>query len=45
MTDDGQVYVSHSEENVVGNTMGSVVALDGTMSGDLSGKELWQNCR
>ena len=36
------VYASHSEENVEGNTMGSVVALDGTMKGDLTGKEKWQ---
>ena len=36
------VYASHSEENVVGNTMGGLVALDGTMSGDLTGKALWQ---
>lgn len=36
------VYASHSEENVIGNTMGSLVALDGTMQGDLSGKEKWQ---
>lgn len=35
------VYAGHSEENVVGNTMGAVVALDGTMSGDLTGKEKW----
>ncbi len=33
------VYASHSEENVVGNTMGSLVALDGT----LAGKQLWRN--
>ncbi|QDV72795.1 outer membrane biogenesis protein BamB [Botrimarina mediterranea] len=43
---DGRVYTGHSEENMVGNTMGAVVALDGTMVGaeepnDLSGKELW----
>ncbi|MEM8947619.1 MAG: PQQ-binding-like beta-propeller repeat protein [Planctomycetota bacterium] len=36
------VYASHSEENIQGNTMGSVVALDGTMAGDLTGKEKWQ---
>jgi len=36
-----RVYASHSEENVVGNTMGAVVALDATQRGDLSGKELW----
>ncbi len=36
------VYASHSEENILGNTMGSVVALDGTMKGDLTGKEKWQ---
>ena len=36
------VYASHSEENIEGNTMGSVVALDGTMKGDLTGREKWQ---
>lgn len=35
------VYSSHSEENVVGTAMGAAVALDGTMSGDLTGKEKW----
>ena len=35
------VYFSHSEENVVGNAMGAAVALDGTMSGDQTGKEKW----
>lgn len=35
------VYMGQSEENVVGNTMGAVVALDGTMEGDLTGKEKW----
>ena len=43
VTADGRVYVSHSEENLVGNSMGSVVALDGQKSGDLTGSELWQN--
>lgn len=36
------VYASHCEENIVGTAMGSVVALDGTMKGDLTGKEKWQ---
>lgn len=40
--DRGRVYASHSEENTVGSTMGSVVCLDGSMSGDLTGKEIWQ---
>lgn len=35
------VYYSQSEENVIGNTMGALVAIDGTMSGNLSGKEKW----
>jgi outer membrane protein assembly factor BamB len=43
VTDDGRVYVSHSEENMVGNSMGALVALDGTMRGDLAGKERWLN--
>lgn len=40
--DKGRVYVSHSEENTFGNTMGSVVCLDGSMTGDLTGKEIWR---
>ena len=36
------VYASHSEENTVGTTMGSVVAIDGTRKGDLTGEEKWQ---
>ena len=39
---DGRVFAGHSVENTVGNTMGSVVALDGTKSGDLTGSELWR---
>lgn len=42
VTPDGTVYISHSEENKVGNSMGAVVALDGKLSGDLTGKELWE---
>jgi outer membrane protein assembly factor BamB len=40
--DRGRVYASHSEENTFGNTMGSVVCLDGSMTGDLTGKEIWR---
>jgi len=43
VTSDGHVYMGHSEENVEGSTMGSLVSLDGTMSGDLLGKELWHD--
>jgi outer membrane protein assembly factor BamB len=42
LTPDGRVYMSHSEENTFGNTMGTVVAIDGKQSGDLTGKELWR---
>ncbi len=35
------VYTGHSEENVVGSTMGAVVALDGTLEGDQTDKEKW----
>jgi outer membrane protein assembly factor BamB len=35
------VYCGHSEENVVGSTQGSIVAIDATMRGDLTGKENW----
>lgn len=43
---DGVVYTGQSEENVVGNTMGAVVAIDGNQVEpkgplDLSGKERW----
>jgi hypothetical protein len=37
----GRVYVSHAKENISGNSQGAIVALDGTLSGDLNGKELW----
>jgi outer membrane protein assembly factor BamB len=40
---DGKVYMSHSEENMFGNTQGAVVALDGTRSGNLTGSELWMH--
>ncbi len=36
------VYASQSEENVVGTTMGTLVRLEGTQTGDLTGKETWQ---
>jgi outer membrane protein assembly factor BamB len=42
LTPDGRVFMSHSEENTFGNTMGTVVAIDGKQSGDLTGKELWR---
>ncbi len=43
VTPDGRVFISHSEENTVGNTMGSISCLDGTKSGDLTGTEIWRN--
>jgi outer membrane protein assembly factor BamB len=42
VTADGRVFAGHAVENTIGNTMGSVVALDGTKSGDLTGTELWR---
>jgi outer membrane protein assembly factor BamB len=39
---DGRVYMSHSEENTFGNTMGAVVALDGTKVGQASDREIWR---
>lgn len=42
VTPDGRVYAGHSEENTFGSTMGSVVALDGTKSGDLTDTEIWR---
>lgn len=41
VTTDGRVFAGHSEENVKGNLMGAIVALDGLQSGDLTGKETW----
>ncbi len=38
----GRVYVSHSEENTFGNSMGAVVCLDGSKTGDLTGTEIWR---
>ena len=40
---DGRVFASHSEENIFGNAMGALAALDGTKSGDLTGSELWMH--
>jgi hypothetical protein len=42
VTPDGRVFMSHSEENTFGNTMGTVVCVDGKQSGDLTGKEIWR---
>jgi outer membrane protein assembly factor BamB len=48
VTADGRIYNGHSEENMLGNTMGAVVALDGNFGVDklpvsLNDKELWLN--
>ena len=41
--DAGRVFISHSEENVDEATLGRVVAIDGTGSGDLTATgELWR---
>lgn len=41
--DAGRVFVSHSEENLDEGTLGRVVAIDGTGSGDLTSTgELWR---
>jgi outer membrane protein assembly factor BamB len=42
VTPDGRAFISHSEENEFGNTMGTVVAVDAKQTGNLSGKELWR---
>lgn len=42
VTPDGRVFMSHSAENTFGTSMGSVVALDGTKSGDLTDTEIWR---
>lgn len=43
VTNDGRVYTGHAVENKVGNTQGTVVALDGKMSGNLTDKEVWRH--
>lgn len=43
VTENGQVITGQSEENTVGNTMGAVVMLDGTLPGDSAGQEIWKN--
>jgi outer membrane protein assembly factor BamB len=39
---DGRVFMSHSEENTFGSTMGAVVAIDGTKEGDQTDSEIWR---
>ncbi len=39
VTPDGTVFTGHSEENMVGNTMGAVVAIDGNSDG----QQKWKN--
>jgi outer membrane protein assembly factor BamB len=43
VTADGRAFISHSEENEFGSTMGTVVAVDAKQTGDLTGKELWRD--
>jgi outer membrane protein assembly factor BamB len=43
VTPDGHVYTSHGIENTVGTSMGGVVALDATKTGDQTGHELWRH--
>ena len=41
---DGRVFTGHSEENVVGNTMGAFVGVDGTTAGAITDDQLlWKN--
>jgi len=42
VTADGHVFANHGVENTLGTAMGSVVALDGTKTGDQTDKELWR---
>lgn len=42
VTSAGMVYANHGVENTVGTAMGSVVGLDGTKTGNQTGKEIWQ---
>ena len=43
VTPEGKVLTGQSEENIVGSTMGAMVAIDGNLQGDLSGNQLWKN--
>lgn len=41
---EGRVYIGHSEENTVGNTMGAYVGIDGTRTGEIADDQLqWKN--
>ena len=41
--DQGRVFISHSEENIDEGTLGRVLAIDGTLSGDITNTgELWR---
>lgn len=43
LIDGNTVYMGHSEENIVGTTMGAMAAIDGTKTGDITKTgELWK---
>jgi outer membrane protein assembly factor BamB len=37
-----RVFIGNGQENLVGTLMGALVCLDGTMTGDITGKEIWR---
>lgn len=44
IVDGDRIYAGHAEENLVGSSMGSIVAIDGSKTGDITQSgELWRN--
>ena len=43
VTEHGKVIMGQSEENIVGNTMGAMVVLDGNATSDSPSQEIWKN--
>lgn len=44
LIDGDTIYMGHSEENIVGTTMGAIAAIDGTKTGNITKTgELWKN--
>lgn len=44
VTADGRVFTGQSEENLIGSTMGSFIAIDGTKTGPMTDEQLlWKN--
>lgn len=44
LIDGDTIYMGHSEENIVGTTMGAIAAIDGTKTGNITKTgEIWKN--